>query len=175
MLVFRSAAEEDIEGIATLHARSWQQNYRGAMSDDFLDNQAPAERLKVWGSRLKKEAANQLVIVAETNQEIVGFVCVLFDQNKEYGALLDNLHVSSFLQGRGIGRQLMHLAAKEIEQKRPNSDMYLWVLEQNVSAIRFYEGLGGEKVETVEEMDIGDRPIVKSRYYWKSLEKLVAE
>lgn len=175
MIVFRSATEKDIEGIAALHTRSWQQNYRGALSDDFLDNKAPTERLNVWESRLKKGNTNQVVIVAETDHEIVGFVCVYLNHNKEYGSLLDNLHVSSSMQGKGVGHRLMYLAAKEIEQKLPNSDMYLWVLEQNVNAIRFYEGLGGERIETVKEMDIGDRPVVKSRYYWKSLKKLITE
>ena len=39
MLVFRSATEKDAKGIAALHAKSWQQNYRGTFSDYFLDKE----------------------------------------------------------------------------------------------------------------------------------------
>lgn len=175
MLVFRPATEKDIKGIAALHTKSWRQNYRGALSDKFLDHEAQAERLNVWESRLKKSSPNQHVIVAEYVNEIVGFVCLFFNQSKEYGTLLDNLHVSATMQRKGIGYRLMNLAAKEIQHYLSDSNMYLWVLEQNLKAIEFYEALGGEKVETVEEMDIGDRPVIKSRYYWKSLEKLIVE
>jgi len=175
MLVFRSATEKDAKGIAALHAKSWQQNYRGALSDEFLDGEAPAERLNVWESRLGNNDPNQHVIIADNDEEIVGFVCIFLNHSEKYGSLLDNLHVFSEMQGSGVGYRLMNLAAKEIQRQLPNSDMYLWVLEQNKNAIRFYEVLGGEKIETVEEMDIGDIPVIKSRYYWKSLEKLLVE
>lgn len=175
MIRFRSANESDVKGIAALHVKSWQQNYRGALSDEFLDDKAPSERLKVWESRFKDINPDQKVIVAENANEIVGFVCVFLNHSQEYGSLLDNLHVSSAMQGRGIGYQLMNLAANEIQNHLQDSDMYLWVLEQNVKAIKFYKSLGGEEVETVHEMDIGDRPVTKSRYYWKSLEKLLVE
>lgn len=173
MIRFRTATKKDVKGIAALHAKSWQQNYRGALSDEFLDEKAPSERLNVWESRLGNNDADQHVIIADNDNEIVGFVCVFLNHSEKYGTLLDNLHVSSETQGKGIGRQLMNLAAEEIQRQLPDSDMYLWVLEQNVNAIGFYETLGGEKIETVEEMDIGDRPVIKTRYYWKSLEKLL--
>ena len=173
MIVLRSASKSDIQAIAALHVKSWRQNYRGALSDDFLDNKASSERLNVWRSRLQNSAPGQYVAVAEYNKEVVGFVCLFFDHSSEYDALLDNLHVCSTMQGKGVGRQLMRLAAEKIELRRPDSSMYLWVLQQNSGAIRFYEALGGIKIETVEEMDIGDIPVIKSRYYWKSLAPLL--
>jgi len=175
MLRFRSAIGRDAEAIAALHTKSWQQNYRGALSDEFLDNEAPSERLKVWQSRLKSESRDQIVILAENDGELVGFVCVYLNKSQKYGSLLDNLHVHSAMQGKGIGYRLMSLAAKEVHRQLPNSDMYLWVLEQNSGAIQFYENLGGEKIETVEEIDIGNQKVFKSRYYWKSLQNLLTE
>jgi len=169
MVQFRPASENDAQAIAALHAKSWQQNYRGALSDEFLDNEAPPERLKVWESRLKNHNPNQIVIVAENDQKIIGFVCAFLNHNQEFGSLVDNLHVASHRHGEGIGCRLMNLAAKEIDNRLPNSNMYLWVLEQNKGAIKFYEALGGKKIETVEEIDIGDQIVIKSRYYWKSL------
>ncbi|QCX01299.1 GNAT family N-acetyltransferase [Aggregatimonas sangjinii] len=172
-MVFRPASKNDACAIAALHAKSWQQNYRGALSDAFLDEKAPSERLAVWRSRLENSPSEQCVLVAENGGKVVGFVCLYFDHSSEYGTLLDNLHVSSEMQGNGIGRQLMRLAAEKMERRRPDSSMYLWVLQQNLAAIRFYEALGGLKVEAVEEMDIGDIPVIKSRYYWNSLSPLL--
>lgn len=172
-MVFRPASKNDAYAIAALHAKSWQQNYRGALSDEFLDTKAPSERLDVWQSRLQNAPLDQFVATAESDGKLVGFVCLYFDHSGDYGTLMDNLHVSSEMQGQGVGRQLMRLAAEKMELRRPGSSMYLWVLQQNLGAMRFYESLGGQKLETVEELDIGDVPVIKSRYFWKSLEPLL--
>ena len=173
MVSYRSATEKDIEGIASLHARSWQEHYRGALSDDFLDEHALSDRKLVWSERLQNSDPGQKVIVALSDGIIEGFVCVFLEHSQSYGTLLDNLHVASKLKGHGIGTQLMLMAAEAISERLPDSGMYLWVLDQNHDAIRFYENLGGTKIETVKEMDIGDRPVVKSRYYWKTVASLI--
>lgn len=174
-MVYRNATKKDIEGIAVLHAKSWQENYRGALSDDFLDNRALSDRMTVWRERLQNSDSEKQVIVAELDGKIEGFVCFFFEHNLSFGTLLDNLHVSLKLKGQGIGTKLMRIAAKAIDKMHPDSSMYLWVLEQNLDAIRFYEALGGKKLETVEEIDIGDLPVVKSRYYWKSVRSLIKD
>jgi len=173
MVLYRNATEKDIAGIATLHAKSWQENYRDALSDDFLDNKALNERMEVWRDRLQKADAQKQIIVTESNSVIIGFVCVFFEHDEFYGSLLDNLHVHSKSKGQGIGTRLMFLAADAVNRRHADSGMYLWVLDQNLDAIRFYENLGGEKIETVKEIDIGDRPVVKLRYYWKSVRPLL--
>ena len=173
MVSYRMATESDINGIAELHALSWQENYRGALSDDFLNHHAYSDRMKVWQERLRNSDEAMHVIVAEYQNQIVGFVCVFLNHSKVYGTLLDNLHVASKMEGKGIGRKLMGLAAKTFDKTHPDSNMYLWVLVQNIRAIKFYEFLGGQKIETVEEMDIGDRPVIKSRYHWQSVRTLV--
>ena len=50
---YRHATAQDASAIATLHAESWRQNYRGAFSDAFLDGDVHTERLTVWTKRLR--------------------------------------------------------------------------------------------------------------------------
>lgn len=168
MLKFRTATQSDIEGIASLHAKSWQQNYRGIFSDHFLDQEVVSERLSVWKERLTNPPENQFVHIAECNDEFVGFVCGYIDDHSEYGTLIDNLHVHSEFIGQRIGEKLMIHAAGFLEDKNRTS-MYLWVLANNTKAIRFYERIGGIPLETVNDFDIGDREITKTRYYWPDL------
>lgn len=52
MVTYRPAQKEDAGKIATLHARSWQQNYRDAFSDHFLDTEVFEDRHKAWNKRL---------------------------------------------------------------------------------------------------------------------------
>ncbi|WP_209404777.1 GNAT family N-acetyltransferase [Pseudozobellia sp. WGM2] len=173
MLEFRKATIKDSKAIAELHARSWQQNYRGAFSDEYLDNLAREDRIKVWSERLNNPKANQQVLLAIHQSSLVGFICAYFDDSEKYGTLVDNLHVSSELKGMGVGSQLIAMIAKEIKVNHTDSGMYLWVLEQNTAAHHFYKSLGGEVVETIPGNDIGDRQIIKTRYHWSSVQPLL--
>ncbi len=169
MVGFRTASKHDYRAIAALHAKSWQQNYRGALSDKFLDNKVVEERLAVWKDRFENPRRNQFVLVAEIDNRLVGFVCGYIDDDPKYGTLIDNLHVDSEFIGRRIGEKLMINAAEHIKAISKTS-MYLWVLIGNTKAARFYERIGGKALETINDYDIGDREITKTRYYWPNLE-----
>ncbi|MGB5371376.1 MAG: GNAT family N-acetyltransferase [Flavobacteriaceae bacterium] len=169
MLVLREPKASDAGTIARLHAKSWQQNYRGALSDSFLDHEVFAERSGVWTKRFEVVNPKQLITVAEHNGAMAGFGCAYLGDHPKYGALLDNLHVVSKAQGLGIGSKLMADLARKCAAHDPDSGMYLWVLQQNRKAIDFYAALGGEKMETVVGNDIGDREILKCRYVWPSV------
>ena len=173
MKVFiRSAIKKDYRAIAALHAKSWQQNYRGTFSDHFLDKEVVKDRFVVWSNRFVNPKENQFVYIAEMENSLVAFVCGYIDDDSEYGTLIDNLHVDSKFIGRGIGEKLM-LEAALFLKKQDRSCMYLWVLTSNKKAISFYERLGGKAMETVNDFDIGDREITKTRYHWPNLKLIL--
>lgn len=43
-MTFRIANNTDIQKVANLHSLSWQTTYRGAFTDDFLDNHVHENR-----------------------------------------------------------------------------------------------------------------------------------
>lgn len=152
MITYQLATEEDCEQIGALHAKNWQETYRGAFDDDYLDNDVYAERLAVWKKRFSKPNDKQHVCVAYDGDTLVGFECIYSDYHPELGAYLDNLHVRSGYQGYGIGRRLMSESAKYTLNKNPHSSLYLYVLESNLPAIKIYKHLGGVNagLETVD-------------------------
>jgi ribosomal protein S18 acetylase RimI-like enzyme len=143
MIQYREAEAADAEPIAALHADSWRRHYRGALADSFLDGDVVADRLAVWTSRLRQPSPGSATVVAVDSGSLVGFAHVIFDDDPTWGALLDNLHVAVGQQRRGIGARLLELSAGYVR-----GGMYLWVLEQNVSAQSFYKACKGEWVET---------------------------
>jgi len=175
MVTYREANPLDYKKIAKLHIKSWQQHYRGDFSDHFLDVEAASEREEVWKDRLTNPTSNQFVLVAEQDGEICGFACAFKDENVQFGALLDNLHVSESAKGRGIGKNLISLVAQEVLRGNPTAKMYLWVLKNNISAIGFYERLGSVNFETVVGNDIGDKEVLKCRMVWISLQLLIKD
>ena len=86
-------------------------------------------------------------MVAERSGRVVGFVHTVLDADPDWGALIDNLHVVAELKRHGIGTALLAEAAHVVVERRPSSSLYLWVLEQNVSAQAFYATKGGIPVE----------------------------
>lgn len=138
----RPAGAGDAGTVATLHADSWRRHYRGVYADSYLDGDIHSERLAVWSARLA-DGTGTATFLAEDGTDPLGFVHVVLDADDAWGSLVDNLHVTYRRQRGGIGTALLTRAARAVAQRATGPAMYLWVLEQNVAAQRFYAALGG--------------------------------
>jgi len=170
----REANQADADAIALLHAASWRTAYRGALSDTYLSGPIEAERIEVWRGRFEKPAKNQFVVVAESQHEIIGFVCAYGGHDEQWGTFLDNLHVAPQYKRSGIGAQLMGELASWSIKAHPRQGIYLWVLESNLAAQRFYERMGGENagIDVWTPPDGGALP--KIRIAWRDIPALLA-
>jgi GNAT superfamily N-acetyltransferase len=171
-MIVRSANPSDCDAIAALHALSWQTTYRNILSDDYLDHHVGEDRQDLWAARFTKfDQHKHHVAVAidskDPTQRIVGFVCVLLDEEPEYGALLDNLHVAPDRHRSGIGRRLMASASHWVTAMQPEWSMHLWVYEQNLKTVAFYRSAGGVDVDhRVIVTPAGNRATVL-RFEWR--------
>jgi ribosomal protein S18 acetylase RimI-like enzyme len=175
----RAADPSDAEGVASLHADSWRRHYRGAYADSYLDGDVVADRLAVWSSRLAAPA-NSVTLIAEDGTRLVGFVHVVLDDDPRWGSLIDNLHVTHDRQRGGVGTALVRGAfAAVVTQATSIPSVYLWVLEQNTAAQRFYRAMGGTFVEKASVSGPGGVPDrlngspSKLRFAWPDASLLV--
>jgi len=168
MVWLREAGFPDYKAIAQLHADSWKKNYRGILSDEFLDHRVDEDRLNVWHQRLKAPDINQHTVVAMLNNTIAGFCCAFLNEDAVYGTLIDNLHVDSTLQKSGIGRKLLADAARWVHEKADDPKMYLWVYHSNTNARNFYERLGASLSEVVDKLNEDGSGALSCRYTWKN-------
>jgi GNAT superfamily N-acetyltransferase len=172
-MTIRAAGLADAVAIAKLHTDSWRSAYRGILRDDFLEGPLPENRRMLWHERLSDpERAAQLVLVDDQGGVIRGFACAFLDADPEWGCLLDNLHVVPDLKGRGLGRQMMTAVAQQIWLSNPASRLHLWAYEQNLSARRFYERLGGVMNERHAELALDGTYVNAVRYGWSDLSSL---
>ena len=172
MIEYRPANRSDASAIASLHARSWRENYRGAFHDAFLDGDLPGERLRVWRDRLEHPAGNQFVQLAVDGTNLVGFVCAYGAHDPEWGSFIDNLHVSDASKRNGVGSSLMRQAGAWLVSSYPDLGVYLLVLEVNAPARRFYERLGAENAGTSTVETHGGALVRSCRYTWPRAELL---
>lgn len=155
--MFRLAGADDADRIAVLHADSWRRHYRGAYADSFLDGDVVADRRSVWSARLAAPA-NCETVLAEHEGRLMGFVHVVFDDDPEWGSLVDNLHVVHDQHRMGIGTRLLGRAALAVGERATSDAMYLWVLRQNTAAQGFYRRCGAVSVETAAVPPPGGDP-----------------
>jgi ribosomal protein S18 acetylase RimI-like enzyme len=174
MLRYRPATATDVSAIATLHAESWRQTYRGAYSDAYLDNDVVADRLAVWTERFRSPSHDTDTVLAEDEGVLVGFVHTIFDADPRWGALLDNLHVAPDRKGSGVGRSLMAHSASAVLDQRPGSALHLWVLEMNAPARSFYDACGGLCVGREPWRAPDGGTVLSLRYAWRDPSVLMA-
>ena len=147
-MTFRTATKKDTAQIAALHARSWQTAYTNVLSDDYLENKVEQERLEYWQNKVEN-VDNQWILLVEEGSELIGFICMIGDEDEKYGSLIDNLHVHPDFKGQGLGKQLLQKGIEWTQENFPDSGQYLWVYKVNHSAVGFYEKMGGLCAELV--------------------------
>jgi GNAT superfamily N-acetyltransferase len=157
---------EDADTIARLHAQSWRTTYVGMLPEAFLEGPLEENRRALWRERFGSgQNGRSAVLKALLNGEIVGFACVLFDADRCWGPLLDNLHIHPSHKRLGIGR-LLFTAARNTVIRTQSRHFHLWVLEANTAARRFYEALGGTPVEARSIEVVPTITVPEIRYVW---------
>ena len=130
----------------------------------------------MWNERLREVTADHYTLVAESAGLIVGFAHTRLDEDPNWGALLDNLHVSHESKRQGVGRVLMAETAMVLVERRPTSGLYLWVLKQNTDAQAFYGTQGGVCVEATTRGPLpGGGRAPSLRYAWADPSALGSE
>ena len=164
------ADSNDATTLAGLHVESWRTAYRSILPTAFLDGPLEENRTSLWQTRLTDaQTPRRLVLKAVAASEVLGFACVLVDEEPAWGPRLDNLHVRPHLKGLGIGSALFKASHSWVTDVARHDLMHLWVLEENHAARRFYDRHGGS-VQERQVMEIAAGLFVPElRYIWRSV------
>jgi len=167
----REARPEDASAIAALHAESWRSAYRGILTEDYLEGEIESDRARYWKTFLAHENPGDLVILAEGQEGLEGFIA-LNDEEPGYDALIENLHVDPARRGSGLGRRLLAEACRRLIAQGKSSAC-LWVFDDNAAAFAFYLRLGGRVDKKTSDPDAPPSE-ADSRIGWRDLPALMA-
>ena len=169
-MLIREAKVEDAKGIARVHVDSWRTTYKGIVPDSFLESLSYERREQIWTTGIEE---NKVYIAEDKRGEIVGFASGGKERTGKYEAYIGELYAIYLLegqQGKGLGQKLFQSVVYDLKEKKLNS-MLIWALAEN-PACRFYEKLGGKKIDTAE-IEIDGKKLVEFAYGWSELPDLI--
>ena len=128
----RRATQEDISRIAEILVFAKRMKYRSIFNDDAYSF-GKLQVLSVAKNYIENGFLNNMFLYDD------GIIKGLIRIEKEE---IIELYVDHFFQGQGVGSELIEYA------KENYSVNYLWTIEKNIDAVRFYEAHGFHLTET---------------------------
>ena len=140
--------DEELCGRGYVHCTSWQEAYRGIVSDRYLDSMT----VEATTARARQFPENTLI--AKDKGKVVGFAVYGPSRDED---LMDAgevvaIYILSEYYGHKIGYRLMNEAVSRLSEY---NTIFVWVLEQNERAIRFYHRYGFEFDGCKKQLNLG--------------------
>jgi len=142
--VIRIAEQKDANAVSTLLQTVFSEAYGQALDKEVLE-----EHLEGCFSEavIRGDFQTYTYFVIEKDLQLLGALKI--DLDDKHKAEIDKLYVLKEARAHGIGALLMNTAI-EWSTKQNATHIYLYVWEENHSAIRFYEKHQFEKVGTTQ-------------------------
>jgi len=159
----RRADPQDAEGIAAVHDSAWRGAYAGIIPHRALNAMIGRRGPRWWANAIRRSAT---VLVLEIGGEIAGYATLGRNRARELkqAGEIYELYLSPEYQGIGLGRRLFQ-AAREMLAAHGLKGLVVWALEENIGAVRFYQGAGGrDMAEGVEVFD--NKALRKIAFVW---------
>ena len=140
--------DEELCGRGYVHCTSWQESYRGIVCDRYLDTMT----VEATTARARKFPENTLI--AKDKEKVVGFAVYgpSRDEDLTDAGEVVAIYVLSAYYGRKIGYRLMNEAFSRLREYKT---VFVWVLEKNERAIRFYHKYGFEFDGCKKQLNLG--------------------
>ncbi len=137
----RRATQEHVTAISHILAASWKSGYRGLLPQSYLDEIADDRWVDIFTQWM--ESGRMTTLLACDELTTVG--CVAYGASREealsgWGEIVV-LYLLPDYFGSGCAGMLMEAALADL-QAQGYRDVYLWVLDTNWRARRFYEKCG---------------------------------
>jgi GNAT superfamily N-acetyltransferase len=155
----------DAPQVADISMRAWQSAYKGIMPDSILDNIDVKKREENWANGFTTLPDLIRTVAVDDTNRVLGYTTgskcrdIQAPENGELWAI----YVDPQLVGNGIGKVLIN--DFKIRMKHAGfSKMYVWVLEENLSARKFYEKHDGKLFKQTKEFKVEDISLTEVSY-----------
>lgn len=163
-IIIRKALPEDAYDYAMCGISCWQSAYKGIVPDEYLDNMPTGieQRIEDFRESFANPGDIQSYCVMYADK-MIGFL-VIDIANANIWAI----YLIEDFWGKGYGKNILDFAVNELKYIG-HKKIYLWVLEENNRARRFYEKHGFIFDGETREKTYG-KPLVQFQYVFNFVE-----
>lgn len=142
-----------------IYAKSWKAAYRGIIPQKYLDSLS----LNHWTAFLKNSPFENFLL--KDKGVYVATSSIVKARDPKYGGYgeIVSVYVLPEYFNKGYGTVLFNRMTEILRSMELNK-MYLWVLEENRNARRFYEKFGFAPNGDKKEIIIGDKKLAEICY-----------
>lgn len=161
MEIRRVTDADDFEKIGNIYAQSWKTAYRGIVSQNFLDALSGSR----WAPMLAQREYGAYVVL--DNGAYVGtssFHAARDAKMKGWGEIISIYLLPEYF-GKGYATPLLQAVVADLSSQG-FEHIYLWVLEENARARRFYENNGFRCTSDTANIELGGKELVEVRYIY---------
>ena len=128
--------QADAESASKIHALGWKSGYRGIFSDKLLDS-IP---LHFWTEHFNRTHETRQLALCRVDGEDIG--AVTYGLSRDYpdknAGEIWSFYFLEKTWGKGYAVPFMHFIVEQLQSK-DCAVLYLWTLNDNIRAQRFYE------------------------------------
>lgn len=150
---------DDKFAISQIYEESWKFAYKDIIPQAYLES-IPSGH---WVPYLDKEETHTLVLIE--NDIFVGtssYCKSRFSDFDNFGEIISIYFLPEYI-GKGYGKQLLNAVVAELA-KLGYRDIFLWALEENHRARKFYEKAGFISSNTYLDDNIGGKELRQIQY-----------
>lgn len=162
----KKATIEDVYDISQIYAASWKVAFDGLVSKNYLENLKDDHWIEAFTTWIGEDILIADLIYDQTKP--VG--CIAYGKSRDlklpqYGEIASFYLLPEYF-GKGFGNALIKNVFKYFEANN-FENIFLWVLDGNTRARRFYEKIGFIPTEEILECFIDGEKLIDYRYIYK--------
>lgn len=153
---------DDRLAISKVYEESWKYAYQGIVPSEYLKNIPEGQ----WAAHIEEEDRSNLIMILDGR--IIGtsgFSQSRIPEMDGFGEII-SLYLLPEYMGNGYGAVLLQAAMDELA-KMGYDKMFLWVLEENKNARRFYEKSGWIQSKHCLCSNIGGKELREVQYCYE--------
>ena len=147
--------------ISKVYEESWKYAYKGIVPQTYLESIPEGQ----WASNIEQDNRKNLIVVKDkTIIGTAGFGKSRMDEMENFGEII-SIYLLPEYMGKGYGRLLLQTVLGELK-KMGFGSVFLWVLEENNHARKFYEKCGFVQSERYLINNIGGKDLKEVQYVY---------
>ncbi len=155
-------SSDDRTAISKIYEESWRYAYKNIVPQDYLDSIEEGR----WVATL--DICDWHTLLCIDDGKYVGtssFSKSRFEQYPDCGEIISIYFLPEYI-GKGYGKELLQAAVSELKNQGYN-EIFLWVLDDNIIAKKFYEKQGFLPTENYIDDNIGGKELREVMYTYK--------